>query len=791
MRTRAVCLAGVSLLCVAASAHADPAAITPRATTQHPAVGAAATRQTPRPGARARAAQPAARAEELSISSARHITVAATSVVTRQQMDQAVAGTSPFKILAETPGVNFTSDDALGLDTWSVALYVRGFTKSQLGVTLDGVPLGDQGYQKYNGLDINAAVSQDNIANMTVSQGGGAVDVPSTTNLGGAIQFQSRDPSKKAGGEISQMFGSFGAFRTFVRLDSGELNHTGTRFYASYMRTDTNKWKGAGTQFQQQVNFKLYQPIREKSHISAIFDWSDMAMWGYADLSFNALHTLGQRADVYYPDYTRAYLAAAGQFSGGVQNLNAPLDAFYYDGGSTEENFLGAINVDLNLTDNLDWKTVLYGHSDSMNSSYTDPYDPSPNGSLLSEQLYQPWMQRFGFTSGLSYNIAHNNIDAGVWYENNSYKNGYYLYQEPVLGQGSPLKAVGPYNVYGPAFDIPWLSGYHTNTFQFHLQDTYYILPTLSLSAGFRSFLQTTGGGATYNNEADTGVSQLPSGSLTTAGAFLPHVAIDWHFARQHEVYFDMAENMRGYNYGGYQSGSLPSAWQAHTQADFETLRRQLKPETSWDYTLGYRFTSKYISAMADLYRVNYYNRMQAITTGTLVSPHSTVTNVGRVNLNGLDAQVVLTPIRNLSISNTLSYAHSVYGDNLTSLGTVYQLKGKHTVAYPSWMYKAQASYTYHNATVHMDASYIGKRYFSYTNDMSVPSYWLVGLGTRYQFQNIWHMKSVTFDFNIYNLLNHPYIATIGESGFPLSGDRQSILAGEPRGYFGSVKVDF
>ncbi|MDT8870142.1 TonB-dependent receptor [Komagataeibacter rhaeticus] len=101
---------------------------------------------------------------------------------------------------------------------------------------------------------------------------------------------------------------------------------------------------------------------------------------------------------------------------------------------------------------------------------------------------------------------------------------------------------------------------------------------------------------------------------------------------------------------------------------------------------MGYRYTSKLVSISADIYRANYYNRMQSITSGTLVDPHSIVTNVGSINLNGADAEVVFTPIRHLAISNSMSYAHSIYGNDLQSGGTLYATKGKHTVAYPSWM---------------------------------------------------------------------------------------------------------
>ncbi|WP_322786476.1 TonB-dependent receptor plug domain-containing protein [Gluconacetobacter diazotrophicus] len=182
--------------------------------------------------------------------------------VTRATMDKFVAGTSPLQILsATTPGVNFASDDPFGLDTWANTFYIRGYSQSQLGITLDGIPLGDAQFINSNGLDINQAIIQNNIGRVDMSQGGGALDVMSVTNLGGALQYYSLDPRDKAGGDISQTFGSNQTYRTYVSAQSGKLNPSGTKFYASYARTDAGKWKGAGDQFEQQANFKIVQPL--------------------------------------------------------------------------------------------------------------------------------------------------------------------------------------------------------------------------------------------------------------------------------------------------------------------------------------------------------------------------------------------------------------------------------------------------------------------------------------------------------------------------------------------------
>jgi iron complex outermembrane receptor protein len=211
-----------------------------------------------------------------------------------QILSRVVPGTTPLKALGTLPGVSFNSSDPLGIDLWSQSFYVRGFTA--LGFTLDGIPLGGQGYGSM-GANINTAISSQNISKVTVSQGAGAVDVPAANNLGGVMQFYSSNPADKFGGKISQTFGSNDGFQTFVRIDSGRLNPSGTKFFVSYNRTSEDKWKGTGSQFLQQVNFKLVQPIGQSTTLSTFFDWDESAADTYGDLSENIINKLGYRVD--------------------------------------------------------------------------------------------------------------------------------------------------------------------------------------------------------------------------------------------------------------------------------------------------------------------------------------------------------------------------------------------------------------------------------------------------------------------------------------------------------------
>lgn len=73
-------------------------------------------------------------------------------------------GTSGQKILDRLPGVSVQSNDAFGANEESQSITLRGFDKSRLGYTLDGIPLGDNSYGNYNGLSIARALIAENLA---------------------------------------------------------------------------------------------------------------------------------------------------------------------------------------------------------------------------------------------------------------------------------------------------------------------------------------------------------------------------------------------------------------------------------------------------------------------------------------------------------------------------------------------------------------------------------------------------------------------------------------------------
>ncbi|HET6970522.1 MAG TPA: Plug domain-containing protein, partial [Phenylobacterium sp.] len=192
------------------------------ATAAHAAAGAAAT---------AEAADDSTSVSELVVTGA-HSTRSTTALET-ETIQKVLPGVSPLKAIQTLPGVLYETADPWGNNEQNVSLFVHGFSTQQLGYTMDGVPLGDQQYGNYNGLSVSRAVISENVDRVALSSGAGSLGVASTSNLGGAIETYSRDPAHAFGGTVRQTVGAYDAFRTFLRVDSGDLDQG--RFYVSYL----------------------------------------------------------------------------------------------------------------------------------------------------------------------------------------------------------------------------------------------------------------------------------------------------------------------------------------------------------------------------------------------------------------------------------------------------------------------------------------------------------------------------------------------------------------------------
>jgi len=772
--------------------------------TKHPAAvhrTASHRSATPRPQSHAPLTAAAGTPEAVQVSGHRRGSHSAEQVVTRATMDHFVAGSSPLQVLGQTtPGVSFASSDTFGLDTVANTLYIRGFTQSQIGATLDGIPLGDQGFHNWNGLNIAQAAIQDDLSSMTVSQGAGSVDTASAQNLGGAIHFFTADPADKAGGKISQSFGSNDTFRTFAKADSGILNPTGTKFYAAFARTKQDLWKGYGYQQELQADAKLVQPINTRGKITAMFNYSNFSQYNYLSLTKNMWQTLGRDTTYLKPNYALATQYALMQNAGTLPaNLQGKIsqdefDNFAYDGTQVQRNYMSSIRGDYDITNTITSHTTAYGHvmSGDYGGTYSGLISPD-TGAPNTLAIGHASTRRLGFLQTLDVKLHKNDIETGIWYQNNFFQYPMRLYQD---GTNYAHNSIGDFKA---SQATTWyVDNLNTNTFQFFIQDTYHILPHLNLTAGFRSLTETTHGGTSFQipDSAYPGSASMTrgptSGSLTASNAFLPHFNLDYNFLSHHEIYIDIAENMRTYTQAA--QGGSGSAWSGVTQASFNASKPSLKPERTWNYVVGYRYNSAFFTGSADFYHTDFYNRLLSTQTGTINNTTASFINAGRETMNGADVLGTIRPVPGLEITNSFSWNDATYENSHLPDGNggYISIKGKHQIAYPKFMYKADASYTYKKATVSFNVVYTSARPITYSNDVKVPAYWTGNLLATYDFGRLGFTQNLKATFGITNLFNGDYIGGIYNGSAQISGDGNAeLFVAAPRQYMGTVSAAF
>ena len=728
--------------------------------------------------------------------------------VSEETIKELAAGTSPIRAVAQLPSVNFTAADPYGTYEWAVRISMRGFNQNQLGFTLDEVPLGDMSYGNWNGLHISRAVMSENIGRIAVSQGTGALEMASNSNLGGTVQFFSLDPSDKRSFSLEQSFGSFNSFRTVGRIESGLLGGH-TKFYLTGVSQLSEKWKGHGDIGQDywQINGKIVHYFGSKGVLTAFVNTSNRHETDYQDLSKAYVKKLGYNFDNYgvWSDAIQAAYACngVGTYPGAVATLTAaedPCDAGYYAGAGLRKDVLAGVTYRAQLTSKLTWKTTAYGHGNDGIGLWFTPYTPTYNStytgivSPIAMRSSEYGIKRGGFLSSLKYESGKNKVEGGVWYEKEDFTLARRFYGTTLAAPNQSLDEF-PKN----AFYTQWAYDFDTYVYQIHLQDQYKVTDKLTLAAGFKTAQTHTNGTLTqHDSPALTGTpaSAYAQGELTSGKPFLPQFGANYKIDKKSELYGDAAYNVRAYVAGG--NGFGPAPWGV-TQASFDATKHTIKPETSWTEEVGYRYTSDKVKAEASYFHVNFSNRLLALQQGPGIAGNASVlVNVSGVTTDGIDAAVTVPLGNGFSLYNGVTWNRSTYDDNITtysgSTPVVLNYKDKIAADTPEFMWKTQLGYHNKGFFSTLDADYMSKRYYSYDNTGYVDGRFLSNFSAGYNRDEWGPLQDMKLSLSIYNLADAKYYSSIGTNGFVNSdaaGLADTLQVGSPRAFGGSFSVRF
>lgn len=703
------------------------------------------------------------------------------------------AGSSPFIALRKLPGVNFQSADPFGTYEWSTRITLRGFNQNQLGFTLDGVPLGDMSYGNTNGLHISRAIISDNIGQTRVSQGAGALGTASTSNLGGTIEFFSRDPQDELGIAGNVTYGDSSTLRAYGTLDTGDLG--GFKAYISGAYIDADKWKGFGSQRSTQINAKVVADLSPSTTFTAFVNYSDRKESDYQDLSLGMINRLGYDWDNISNDWPLAVrLAFIGANRGDTGVVVAPnafgttypapitsVDDTYFDAAGLRRDWLASARIEQQFGDAVTGGLQGYYHTNKGQGSWITPYRASPGGLPISFRTTEYEIERIGVLGDLKAEFGGHTVQLNLWYENNDFEQARRFYD---MGNSQTVPGASALDYQSNPFFTQWNNAYNTRTFQYAVQDEWALSDALTITAGVK--------GQSVKLEA-TAINPVPGplalGEIKSEDFFLPQIGVLYTLGGGNEIFASFTQNQRAFTAAATTGPFATSA------AGFAALRDRIEPEKTDSYEVGFRFGEGQLSGVIAAYLVNFSNRLLAVPQGPgIVGNAALLSNVGDVRSVGAEIGLQWQPIADFTVTGSYAYNENTYrNDIVNQAGVVVQaIDGRTVVDSPESIANLELAYDDGMFYARGNANYTSERFFTYSNDRSVDGRVLVDalIGVRLNSDNKF-LNGLALEGTVTNLFDEDYVGTIGSNGFGFSGDNQTLLAGAPQQFFVTLRKDF
>lgn len=550
----------------------------------------------------------------------------------------------------------------------------------------------------------------------------------------------------------------------------------------------------------------------------------------------------------FYPDFNgmRGYDDAFGNTPAAV---GSNYRNYYSDAQRTD--YLGYAKYDAHLTSDITWSTTGYYHHDdgvgvvagplgqsiTVIQAYLDPnyatdthYATNANasaalvaatgGSGLVTRTTEYRIDREGVTSNLDMDFGSHHIEFGGWFEHNSATQWRRWYAVPVGNADLSTPYIRPLSVENPLF-TQYQGEARVDELQLHLQDSWKVTDRLLIDAGLKTSAQWANGYYPVQPVAGSlsGLTGgLPSGRIDTLNWFLPAVGATYDVTHHEQLYFNVQKNLR--QFMTYLGGGSLSPWFTGSQTAFNAFAQQGRPETSWTYEAGVRTHRNFgglisgFDAQLNYYHVVFNDRQLAIATnpggiagGAITGGTSILVNVGNVHTDGIDAAFTVHLGKAFSLYNAASYNTSTYKSDYTStasgigaatgsciggygvVGGVVPTCGKQIPGSPKWLDKTVATLDVGPVEAQLIGDYVGSRFATYTNDTSVPSYFLTSLriGVRVPAEAV-HLGKAELSLNVTNLTNITGVSTVSIGSATNSYSAYPIA---PRQFFVTLSAGF
>lgn len=700
----------------------------------------------------------------------------AQSVVNAEYIARQAPSATAFDLVAQLPGATVSGSDPFGFSPQS-NISVRGMNGDAIGYVLEGMPLNDIAY--YTGYPSQFA-DNENYETISLQQGAPDLTSPVLNAAGGLMTLRFKTPADKAGGVFDTSYGSYNTNRQFLRLESGEIGHTGLRGFVSYSHGATDNWRGPGRDERQHVDFKLLKTWGRQSSVALLGSWN-------------------QAIDSYYPQVTKDAWLTDGIHGG--NNLAAHYNADNAVGGTDywrlarqpERTLYMAAPVNLGLGNGLELKVTPYAQGAYGNApggmqlpstglfNGTDAVQlapalaNSPDGSIPVRADYTQRSYRSGFTTTLDWKRGPNDLTIGYWYDygDDAQKQTFAILDASgaagSIWGGNPLRTAG-----GQAL---WGANNHTiaQTNALFIGDRLSLLhDRLLLSAGFKEVMFSRTGtnampGSRYNIGTNTAVP-------------LPRLGARFQITPHHQVFFNATTNFRT-----PAETALYDVYDPTSGALEQKGTGNLKNEYSIAEELGYRYADDLLVGSLTLFNYNFTNRQVSTLVMLNGAPVQSTINAGGQTTRGVDVEVGLRPWHHISPYFSGEYLHSTIDNDLSSGSEVLPTRGKRSVRSPTLQAAAGLTYDDGHFFGVMTVKYTGHQYATFMNDERMPSHVTGNLALGYRMKDVSVLHAPQLRMNFINITNQHYLSGIADptlAAHDTVGRRGSVVSGQSPDYY-------
>ena len=699
----------------------------------------------------------------------------ATFELSKEDIEQRPLGAEITQSLDKIPGLQVSTGDSRG-GSFSFELYLRGLQDQQIGLSIDGVPGGDARFN--GGTPPNRYVESSNVGSILVSQSSGEIGSPSTSALGGFIDFRTDDPKEKFGVDVEWGTGDFDYDRIFFRVDSGEIL-PGLTAYVSYSEKNNEIYTGPNNRDSDREHFeaKLKKEFDNGSTIRYRYSYNELN-----DNDFGIV-SLGDFENNPTSDTVNDFFTGNPSLDGGFTGFGGAL------GGKREDHF-SYFNVDLVVNENIGLSFNPYYHELAGESfAYqqrvgdratfeisrdADGNSLDASGNIINDMRVTPRdRKRYGVTGEIKFDelISNHSIRAGFWVENDKTSEDRNFFavidpRESIAFDRNNLRSVA------------YQRSLETEVRYLYIEDTISLLDDrLSLNIGlthhdidynFSSPLEGVAGGKINAKTNDVDVK----------------VGAVYKFTDDLEGFFGYSQNFGGI----FEDAFLGSS----NAIDPNTI----EAETSDNFDIGLRYvTNDFIgdsfAASLQAYYIDFSNRL---TTGpTNINPANIADVINgnattqTINQGGVESWGIeftnSIAWGNFDLYATYSYQQSEWKEDDPTQGII---KGVRTQDIPEHSLFAELAWTpLENARLALNAKYTGDRiganlyapgfcnpFFCFDENgngvnalevieiQEIPSYWLLGFNASYEIKDIKDID-VRLQLNVDNLLDETYIASV------------------------------